>query len=145
MTVKETYKSPLHQMAVSTPTDPRERWLQGAVDGALGGAAIWLAEAGAVAALNADVGGLAVLLELRAPLAGWGLGYLVVGALLGLLGLRKLPQFHHPLFNSERFKAFSDDKFFVAIEARDPLYDKRKTKKMLKKLGATHVEEVIDE
>ncbi|PIE65669.1 MAG: hypothetical protein CSA24_02215 [Deltaproteobacteria bacterium] len=67
------------------------------------------------------------------------------GAVFGMFGLNRLPRFHHPVFNSDRFKAATDDKFFVSIEARDPLYDKRKTKKMLKKLGASYIEEVGDE
>lgn len=67
------------------------------------------------------------------------------GAVFGMLGLNKLPTFNHPLFNSARFEAVTDDKFFVSIEARDPLYDKRKTKKMLQKLGATHIEELVEE
>jgi hypothetical protein len=67
------------------------------------------------------------------------------GAVFGMFGLNKLPTFHHPLFNSERFKGVTDDKFFIAIESRDPLYDKRKTKKMLKGLGATYIEEVMED
>jgi len=66
------------------------------------------------------------------------------GALLGMLGLNKLPMFHHPLFNSERFQGATDDRFFISVEARDPLFDKRATKKLLKKLGATHIEEVME-
>lgn len=66
------------------------------------------------------------------------------GALFGMLGLNRLPTFHHPLFNSERFERATDDRFFISIEARDPLYDARKTKKMLKKLGATHIEEIAE-
>ncbi len=62
------------------------------------------------------------------------------GAVFGMFGVNRLPTFNHPLFNSERFQAVTDDKFFIAIEARDPLYDKRKTKKLFKKLGATHIE-----
>jgi len=64
------------------------------------------------------------------------------GAVFGMFGLNRLPTFHHPLFNSERFLAVTDDKFFIAIEARDPLFDAKKTMKLLKKLGATHVEEI---
>ena len=62
------------------------------------------------------------------------------GAVFGMFGLNRLPTLNHPLFSSERFKRVTDDKFFIAIEARDPRYDKRKTKKLLKKLGATHIE-----
>lgn len=67
------------------------------------------------------------------------------GAVFGMLGINKLPTFNHPLFTSERFKGHTDDKFYVSIESRDPLYDPRKTKKMLKQLGAVHVEDVVEE
>jgi len=64
------------------------------------------------------------------------------GAVFGMFGLNRIPTFNHPVFNSERFLRVTDDRFFIAIEARDPLYDAKKTKKLLQKLGATHVEEV---
>ncbi|MCC6623692.1 MAG: DUF3341 domain-containing protein [Deltaproteobacteria bacterium] len=64
------------------------------------------------------------------------------GAVFGMFGLNRIPTFNHPVFNSERFARATDDRFFIAIEARDPLFDAKKTKKMLQKLGATHVEEV---
>ena len=60
----------------------------------------------------------------------------------GMFFINRLPTYYHPVFNSERFAAVTDDKFFIAIEAEDPLYDARKTKKFLKKLGATHIEEL---
>jgi len=66
------------------------------------------------------------------------------GAVFGMFGLNRLPTLHHPIFNSDRFEAASDDKFFISIEARDPLYDAKKTKKLLQKLGATHVEEIAE-
>ena len=67
-----------------------------------------------------------------------------LGTALGMFHFNRLPQYYHSVFNSERFKAVTDDKFFIGIEADDKLYDARKTKKLLKKLGATHVEEVED-
>lgn len=67
------------------------------------------------------------------------------GAVFGMFGINKLPTFHHPLFTSDRFRAATDDKFFVSIEARDPLFDAKKLKKMFKQLGATHIEDVVEE
>lgn len=64
------------------------------------------------------------------------------GAVFGMFALNKLPKWYHPLFHSERFIAATNDKFFIAIEATDPLYDARKTKKLLKQIGAIHIEEV---
>ncbi len=41
-------------------------------------------------------------------------------ALLSMLILNRLPRLNHPLFNSERFRQFSNDKFFVSVEGDDP-------------------------
>lgn len=65
-----------------------------------------------------------------------------LGAVLGMLGLNRLPRYHHPLFHSKRFERSSDDRFFVAIEAADPLFDMERTATLLRELGATHVEAV---
>jgi len=67
-----------------------------------------------------------------------------LGTALAMFHFNRLPQYYHSVFNSERFKAVTDDKFFISIEAEDPKYDTRATKKLLKKLGATHIEEVED-
>jgi hypothetical protein len=66
------------------------------------------------------------------------------GAVFGMFGLNKLPTFYHSLFNSKRFAKFSDDRFFIAIEARDPKYDPEKTRALLEATGAVAVEEVED-
>ncbi len=64
------------------------------------------------------------------------------GAVFGMFALNKLPQLYHSLFNSPRFPRFSDDKFFISIESRDPKYDVERTRKLLESTGATAVEEV---
>ncbi len=61
-----------------------------------------------------------------------------------LLLLNGLPWLYHPLFRSERFRRFSDDKFFISIEARDPRFYRTKTEQLLKSLGASAVEAVED-
>jgi hypothetical protein len=67
-----------------------------------------------------------------------------LGAVIGMLTLNRLPRLHHPLFNSVRFEAFSDDKFFISIEAKDPKWDEGETTAFLQGLGADHVEIVLD-
>jgi hypothetical protein len=62
------------------------------------------------------------------------------GAVLGFLGLSKLPRHHHPLFASQRFERVTDDKFFISIEAADPRYAGDDTVRLLERLGAQHVE-----
>jgi hypothetical protein len=66
------------------------------------------------------------------------------GAVFGMLGLNKLPQLYHSLFNSKRFSKVTDDKFFIAIEAKDPRYDVERTRTLLESTGAVAVEEVED-
>ena len=62
------------------------------------------------------------------------------GALFGMLHLNKLPRHHHPLFESEAFRAATDDKFFISIEAEDPKFDLEETKAMLESTHPASVE-----
>jgi len=61
-----------------------------------------------------------------------------------MLGLNQLPRHHHPLFASSRFARFSDDAFFISIEADDPRFDAVATVRLLQGVGASHVEIVED-
>lgn len=65
--------------------------------------------------------------------------------LFGLLGIIGLPRWNHPIFTSKSFARFSDDAFFVCIEARDAKFSQEGTKALLEKLGAKNVELVEDE
>lgn len=65
--------------------------------------------------------------------------------LFGLLAMIGLPRLNHPLFSSKLFSKFSDDGFFVSIEARDAKFSQEGTKALLDKLGAKTVELVEDE
>lgn len=73
-----------------------------------------------------------------------GILFSAFGAVFGMLGLNRLPMWYHSLFNSDRFARVTDDKFFIAIEARDPKYDPQKTRELLERTGAVHIEEVED-
>jgi len=60
--------------------------------------------------------------------------------ILGGLAVNGLPRYNHPLFESDNFLRVSDDKFFIAIEAKDKKYaDARAT---LERLGAIEIEEI---
>lgn len=63
----------------------------------------------------------------------------------GVFALMKLPRFHHPLFNSENFKRFSDDAFFLCIEQKDPQFHREKTRAFLEELGGKNIELIEDE
>jgi len=66
-------------------------------------------------------------------------------AVFGMLALNKLPQPHHPLFNIQRFKRASVDKFFLCVEAHDPKFHLVETARLLQSVNAQHVTEVRDE
>jgi hypothetical protein len=63
-----------------------------------------------------------------------------ITTLIGMLGFNQLPMHHHPLFGSHAFEKVTDDRFFVSIEAWDPMFDSSQTETFLRGLGATHVE-----
>ena len=66
-------------------------------------------------------------------------------AVFGMLALNKLPRHHHPVFNSERFKEFSNNKFFVSVESTDPKWSTDKTRKLLEGLHPASLELVYDD
>jgi Protein of unknown function (DUF3341) len=66
------------------------------------------------------------------------------GAVLGMFHLNRLPRHHHAVFESDRFRKASDDRFFISIDADDPKFDVEKTRALLERARATFVE-VIEE
>lgn len=67
------------------------------------------------------------------------------GAVAGMLALNGLPRPYNPLFYSERFKGASDDRFFLHIAASDDQFDAEETARMLRSIGAFHIELVQDD
>jgi hypothetical protein len=61
---------------------------------------------------------------------------------LAVLGLNGLPQPYHPVFNVPRFALATRDRFFLCIEATDPLFDRARTKEFLRGLHPREVSEV---
>jgi hypothetical protein len=74
-----------------------------------------------------------IMFELTVLLAAFG-------ATFGMLGLNKIPRYHHPLFYSDRFEACSNDKFFISIEAEDKQFDPSATRAFLAGLEPSHLE-----
>ncbi len=63
-------------------------------------------------------------------------------AVLGMLALNGLPMPYHPVFNAPRFALATRDRFFLCIEATDPLYDRQAARQFLHSLGAKEVVDV---
>jgi hypothetical protein len=52
-------------------------------------------------------------------------------AFFGLLYVIGLPRLHHPLFDVEGFERASHDRYFLAVDARDPHFDVAATGRLL--------------
>lgn len=66
-------------------------------------------------------------------------------AVFGMLILNGLPRLNHPLFNWERFKKVSDDKFFCVIETKDPKFSERDVRDFLASLGGQNITKVHED
>jgi len=64
-------------------------------------------------------------------------------SVVGMLMMNGLPMPYHPVFNLKSFaERASVDRFFLCIEAQDPMFDAEKTKTFLMGLNAEEVAEV---
>ena len=68
-----------------------------------------------------------------------------LSTVFGMFAINKLPRHHHPIFNSDRFRGFSDDKFFLSVESDDPKWHIERTKTLLDSTHPNHVELVNDD
>ena len=63
-------------------------------------------------------------------------------AFFGSLGSCGLPKPYHPMFNLTEFERASQDRFFLCIEARDAIFEPKKTREFLQGLNPVRVTEV---
>jgi hypothetical protein len=60
-------------------------------------------------------------------------------ALLGMIWLNGLPRWYHPTLKHEPFQSCSDNRFFLVIEATDPMFDRNTTAENLREIGGREV------
>ena len=63
-------------------------------------------------------------------------------AVIGMLLMNGFPRPHHPIFNTPNFERASQDRFFLAIEAEDPKFERKETRSFLEELNPHAVSEV---
>ena len=63
-------------------------------------------------------------------------------AFVGALASSGLPRPYHPMFNLPEFERASQDRFFLCIEADDPIFDRNVTREFLQGLRPLSVAEV---
>lgn len=93
---------------------------------------------GKPAAMSSIASMIPIMFECTVLLTGFG-------TLFGMLHFNKLPRHHHPIFESDRFEAATDDKFYISIEVADPKFDLDGTKALLEETGTEYVELVEEE
>jgi hypothetical protein len=68
--------------------------------------------------------------------------FAVISSVASMLLLNRLPKLHHPLFEIERFRLASIDRFFLVIQSNDPRFDAGQARRFLDELGPVRVDEV---
>jgi hypothetical protein len=68
--------------------------------------------------------------------------FAALAAIFGMLGLNGLPRPHHPVFNVPGFALASRSRFFLCIQAKDPLFDRKATREFLETLQPREVSDV---
>ena len=66
-------------------------------------------------------------------------------AVLGMFGLNQIPRHNHPIFESDRFKRMTDDRFFLSVEADDPKFHLEKTRELLERTDPHGIELLEEE
>ena len=61
------------------------------------------------------------------------------GTIAGLFKLGRLTEWYHPTLKNDRFLRVSDDRFMLAVDARDPKFDVKGTSLLLREAGGRRV------
>lgn len=127
--------------------------VHGLVGLTLGLLLVWWTNATSVAAVPTELQGYPFLisgkpifsLPANIPII-FELGILLAafGTVLGMFGLNKLPMLYNPLFQSRGFRGVTRDRFYIVVEAGDPLFDEGLVREVFDALGATAVERITE-
>ena len=92
--------------------------------------------------LPIDVGGRPLIAPPAFALIAFELMVLfaVLAAVVTMLVLNRLPRLNHPLFEVQTFHLASLDRFFLAIESRDPKFDLDHTHAFLESLDPVRID-----
>lgn len=71
--------------------------------------------------------------------------FAAIGTFLGMLVFNGLPRYYHPVFNAEKLKGATTDRFLISVEAADPKFDAARTLAFLASLPGAAVDEVYEE
>lgn len=64
---------------------------------------------------------------------------------LGMLALNGLPRFSNPVFTSPRFRAATDDKYFLYVDSRDRYYNSQAVQELLQQTSPESLESVVED
>ena len=77
------------------------------------------------------------------PAYEWTILFAGLSAAFGMIALNGLPQLYHPVFNAPNFRTgASTDKFFLCLEAVDPMFSVSETRAFLEQFHTVSVVEV---
>ena len=68
--------------------------------------------------------------------------FAALAAVFGMLGLNGLPRLNHPVFNAPNFALATRNRFFLCIQARDPLFNIEVVKQFLQEHHPIAINEV---
>ncbi|TVR53954.1 MAG: DUF3341 domain-containing protein [Puniceicoccaceae bacterium] len=66
------------------------------------------------------------------------------GTIGGMFIFNRLPMLYHPVLKHDHIHRASDDRFYLVIEAADPLYEPAKTRALLDKIGGREIADLED-
>jgi hypothetical protein len=68
--------------------------------------------------------------------------FAALAAAIGMLALNRLPRPHHPIFNTPHFAERSSSRFYLCLEARDPVFEVGDARALLEAQKPLHIWEV---